>query len=538
MFRKPLAFAVCSALSIPVVGGCNDHPLKKVVYDRTVVDAVTVDINPLRAVDILFVIDNSGSMSAEQATLAANFEEFIKVLEQPDVAADYRIAVTTTDTGGGSCSGTGPENGNFVASSCRSRLNEFQTLPGFPEPEDAREVACESLCPESLSELRPTPIALSVGGEEAFRPWLESIGGRSNLPEGVDTAQAFACMGPQGINGCGFEAPLRAMERALTRANVETEDEYGFLRNDAILLVVIVTDEADCSQRPGVPDSVFRPEDGSTARSNVCWNAGVRCEEDADGELDCVSANVNAQGDASGAEDAVLTPVEDYVELLQQIERLKREESGIDGLDVMVSVIAGVPTNFPTAELQYSTGSPFSEEFGIDPGCSSENGEAVPPVRLLEFAEAFAIEDEDGDMTVSNVSSVCDSDYTEALREAANELIKRFDPACSDTCLADDDPATVGHQHDCVFSLELPDGTERPLARCVRDEAGEWALPAEEDSCVYVAVDTERDPACQKQGAPAQFVPLYRAGVPRVPGATVQATCSVSDDEASDCPWI
>jgi len=55
--------------------------------------------------DILFVVDNSCSMTGEQATLAANFPGFVPILEANDT--DYKLAATTTDAG---------DNGAFVGS--------------------------------------------------------------------------------------------------------------------------------------------------------------------------------------------------------------------------------------------------------------------------------------------------------------------------------------------------------------------------------------------------------------------------------------
>lgn len=55
-------------------------------YDYTV---------PGRAVDILIVDDNSGSMSFEQNHMSERFSSFLQALEQRSI--DYRIAVTTTD---------------------------------------------------------------------------------------------------------------------------------------------------------------------------------------------------------------------------------------------------------------------------------------------------------------------------------------------------------------------------------------------------------------------------------------------------------
>lgn len=53
---------------------------------------------PIRSsVDLLWVVDNSGSMSEEQASLAENAENFINTMVAAD--ADYHIAVITTDSG-------------------------------------------------------------------------------------------------------------------------------------------------------------------------------------------------------------------------------------------------------------------------------------------------------------------------------------------------------------------------------------------------------------------------------------------------------
>ena len=61
---------------------CNEHPLKDVELSRTAETQLDLAIAPLRSVDILFVIDNSGSMAAEQANLAANLAPMIALLER------------------------------------------------------------------------------------------------------------------------------------------------------------------------------------------------------------------------------------------------------------------------------------------------------------------------------------------------------------------------------------------------------------------------------------------------------------------------
>ncbi|MAE74633.1 MAG: hypothetical protein CL675_13280 [Bdellovibrionaceae bacterium] len=71
----------------------------------------------LGKVDILFVNDNSGSMSTEQRKIANRFNMFIERLDDQNV--DYQIAITTTDvsgvTGGtSSVSQSDLKNGNFI----------------------------------------------------------------------------------------------------------------------------------------------------------------------------------------------------------------------------------------------------------------------------------------------------------------------------------------------------------------------------------------------------------------------------------------
>ncbi|MBC7457098.1 MAG: hypothetical protein H7235_02385, partial [Bdellovibrionaceae bacterium] len=48
-----------------------------------------------RKLDVLFVVDNSGSMSSSQSNLAANFPSFINYFKTKGY--DFRLAVTTTD---------------------------------------------------------------------------------------------------------------------------------------------------------------------------------------------------------------------------------------------------------------------------------------------------------------------------------------------------------------------------------------------------------------------------------------------------------
>ena len=103
MSPRTLSPSLLVPLAAMLVGGCLDHPIKKVLYDKSAEAQKNVAIAINKDVDILFVIDNSGSMAEEQALLSKNFASFIGVLEQEDVNANYRIGITTTDSGNPRC---------------------------------------------------------------------------------------------------------------------------------------------------------------------------------------------------------------------------------------------------------------------------------------------------------------------------------------------------------------------------------------------------------------------------------------------------
>lgn len=154
-------------------------------------DGATEDVFqqlPGPKVDILWVIDNSCSMFDEQARLIANLSQFVGFADA--LQSDYQMAVTTTDA-------TSPSAGDFER--C------------FPHP-------------------------AIVGSSYADQPTREA---------------AFRCMFDVGTNGNGrIEAGWGAAKKSLERAldpNLEPNPNAAFLRDDANLVVVSVSDEDDQS---------------------------------------------------------------------------------------------------------------------------------------------------------------------------------------------------------------------------------------------------------------------------------------------------
>ncbi len=143
-------------------------------------------------VDILFVIDDSCSMREEQAALASNFQAFIQFAETQ--ALDYQIAVTTTDVGDGN----------------PAEVGRILPLDGNP--------ADRIVTPTS----QPSPAAV------------------------------FAANANVGIDNSTFtEQGLQAAYLALSSPLIFGHNA-GFVRQDAVLSVILVSDEPDFS--PGDVD--------------------------------------------------------------------------------------------------------------------------------------------------------------------------------------------------------------------------------------------------------------------------------------------
>lgn len=79
------------------------------------------------SVDILFVIDNSGSMGSHQQTLSTNIDEFVKSMSY-NALLDYRIAVITTDD---TQSGVGGFGGLFFSAPGAPAVITPRTLNGL-----------------------------------------------------------------------------------------------------------------------------------------------------------------------------------------------------------------------------------------------------------------------------------------------------------------------------------------------------------------------------------------------------------------------
>ncbi len=198
---------------------------------------------PGRNVDMLFVIDDSPGMALAQNNLIRNFPTFMTTLQSaPQGLPNIHVAVISSDMGAGDGSVPGCDTSG-------GKQGIFQHAP-------------RGTC--------------TASGLEAGATYISDIGGTRNytgmLPE------VFTCIAAIGETGCGFEHQFASILRALgADGRAAPQENQGFLRADAYLAIIMITDEDDCSATPNVP--LFDTGSNTNLMSQLGPPANFRCNE-------------------------------------------------------------------------------------------------------------------------------------------------------------------------------------------------------------------------------------------------------------------
>jgi hypothetical protein len=239
---------VIATLVVAALAGCGacDQPPSDALEDCTTSSVFAGRVKT----DILFVIDDSGSMADEQERVRAGLSRFVATLASSPIANDFQIGVTNTSVEKFAADAFGnlPANGQVYSAGPAS---------GVPYPDGAR-VAVD-------------PATVVSGTASTYGDFLYA----APAPDpGFFGSQIMASGSPSlvtdfqnnvlvGTNGSSREQPFRAAELALT-ARLSGENA-GFLRPGARLAIIFVTDEDDCS---GPPDGIIRSD-------TACRDAGT-----------------------------------------------------------------------------------------------------------------------------------------------------------------------------------------------------------------------------------------------------------------------
>lgn len=430
--------------------------------------------------DLLFVIDNSGSMQAEQEALAAAFPELLGVLGRlGGRLPDLHVGVISSNAGAAGQAG----------------------VPGCSNPGDDGNL---------LSGPPGNTCAAQFGLQGSFISDVAQVDGShlTNYQEG-QIAPLFACMAALGTGGCGFEMHLESLYRAL-----QPEKNAGFLRDQAYLGVVILADEDDCSTEVG---ALFGdPTAGLTSAlgprtSFRCHEFGVTCASD---------PTPRTFGPRTGCRPREDSPylyrVGRYVDFLRGLKADPRRVvvAGLVGdFDPVSGALSigpdpAIPMDPPYPAVQRSchTSDP------LDP-----NDGASPAVRLQAFLRAFP------ERNAS--SSVCAQDLRAGLAQIGERLAAAVGHLCMDQPLADGSAGLDGLQPACTVA-ELVGANRQIVPQCTEPvQSGAACQPGDAGTpCWCLHPDAVLCPA--EATNPGQLtLDVARGSVAPGPGAALDVQC-------------
>jgi hypothetical protein len=310
---------------------------------------------PPPAVDILFVIDDSSFARSLQQKLLANFPLLMTRLIREAGFTSLHIGVISTDMGAGDgslagCDAKGGKNG-ILQYTARGSCTTTGLDPGATFISD-------------------------VDGVKNYTGSREDV---------------FGCIASLGESGCGFEHQFASITRALgADGSPPPAENQGFLRPEAHLLIVIVTDEDDCSAPPDSP--LFDTATNTTLESTLGPPGSFRCNEF--GHL-CNGARpprlppsgnagdvVTLDGCVSAEDQGMLIPVATVATQLRSLKSSSRQQ-------IMIAAITGPATPY-TVRWVDRPGDNLGPRPHITASCTATDaGSAAPAVRVNQLLRHF-----------------------------------------------------------------------------------------------------------------------------------------------------
>jgi hypothetical protein len=354
-----------------LLGGCQDYGFEELPRSVIKEKRWSQTISVSSSADILFVVDNSGSMAGEQDQLGRSFSSFAQVLEEKfgDV---FHIAIVTTGMESlncprcsvdipGSCINETGENGRF-----QDRLGHITWNAGTPVFDFVQDRDCRVVTNDNT---------------DCFY--------------NVDQERGIALV---GTTGCGFERGLAPLRPALD--DLRGDYNAQFLRNDATLAVIIISDEDDC----GEVNDIY---ENTVDMGNVCYFAskGVGPEP---GNPDYTPMTYHP-GDPE-QRPYELTPVEDYYDFL-----VNDVKGGRTGMVKFAAIVGMTDVNDPsTTTIEYTWDPRGRWEINnacTTPGCTGTYCFAEPGTRYIKLAQMFGIGQN------GFLDTICQNNFAETMEE-------------------------------------------------------------------------------------------------------------------------
>jgi hypothetical protein len=235
-------------------GDGDDGPLLDVLGGESADGNETMEEGGCEKVDFLFVIDNSGSMVEEQMALVTSFAGFISTISDTLMAQDYHLMVTDTDAASVGASSISISNGTVMCephpNCCVGVCSGMGGIVIQPPPTECNGEPCANF---------PVPtgcdVEIGAGKDDDQQGNPCGIAGdlRYMLDDQPNLEQTFSCLALVGTGGDGLERPMDAMTESIGTQNAMGGCNEGFLRDDAVLVVTVISDEDDVDQSMGNP---------------------------------------------------------------------------------------------------------------------------------------------------------------------------------------------------------------------------------------------------------------------------------------------
>jgi len=450
-------------LSALALMGCTSAPLpSKQPASNVVVPGYTLlgdyVLKPTGKVDLAFVLDDSPSMGPKRDKLAAQLPRMLNALADPNTSnllPSLRVAVLDGDLGSGGTVTEGacaPKNGSINGSTGGDE-GAFQVLGG---------PAC--------------------GMTDLAARWMQTpILSPANFSGAM--GQVLACLaGGLGQSGCGYQQPLQAL--VVSAASSGPAYLPAFVRGDADLDIILVSDQDDCSAWPNA--ALFGPVlPGETAdlrcatRGHVCGGQALPYPTRASFAAPFSDCSARSDTTCSGGTDfsgpIACTPLADVHTLAEKVKALK---PGTADDRIMVTGIFGWPqSDAQMASVTYKIApipNPASAQnpqapstvFDLWPICYDQDHPpaqpdpdtgydttaasfgAKPGLRLSAFIDEFGVN--------GLKFSMCQQDWINAFQLVGETLDKKLRSICLDQKFVDADPSTASLDPDCIVDYLFP----------------------------------------------------------------------------------
>ena len=495
----------------------------------------SLSLPPVREDDLVFVINNSPSMAPKRERLLQQLPRLLNDLKDPVDGSlpNLRVAILDGDLGSGGAITTGacgPKNGSLLGDA-----GQLQAIGG-----------------------------LDCGMTDPSARWLKTVTLTPANYSG-DIAQVFACLASGlGQAGCGYQQPLQAL--ALAAADRGPAGLSAFLRPEAYLDIVIISDEDDCSA--GSSPGMFAPAIPGEADGLRCATRGHACGG-ASLAYPTVDSYAHLSNDCSARTDlcpvstdtsqaTACSPLADVHALAEQIKALKQNPDET----IMVAGIFGWPRrNVDAATVEYKIAPMPNPGYvpgsttpatiydvwpvcydadhppqnpdpatGFDPAAALYG--AKPGLRLSAFVDEFGWN--------GSKLSMCEPDWTPAMAVFESTLGHKIAFPCVDQRLVDADPSTPEIDPDCIVEYIVPTvekaSTPPSCAYCPSQACGSDGGSSEWSRTVFPRCDPNApEPPCwqlvndsRKCPLNGQLLDMHRVPVPYTPGgARFRIQCRV-----------